>query len=132
MAETLTIYRGDAVSFDVSVTLNGAAIDLSDYLAFWTVKRKLTDPDSKAVIRKNSDTAPTTDTGGINITDASAGQMTVVLLHNDTKNLLEGSHYYGVNVVNKSDPSLVYTLLEGNLIVYLDVGIRTSGDPTSS
>ena len=133
MADTLSIYRGDAVSFDVAVTLGGTAVDLDDYLAFWTVKRKLTDPDSKAAIRKNTDVAPDPGTGigGITVTDASGGKMTVQLFHADTKILLEGSYYYGVNIVNKSDASLVYTLLEGRLNVSLDVGIRITGDPTS-
>ena len=57
--------------------------------------------------------------------------MTIALLHDDTKNLLSGTYYYGVNAVNKADKSLVYTLLEGSFIVSLDVGIRVDGDPTS-
>ena len=134
MSSTVTIYRGDAASFDISVTLAGSPVDLDDYLAFWTVKGKLTDPDSKAFIRKNSDTLPnlSSGVGGITVTDASGGDMTVTLYHNDTKDLLEGAYYYGVNIVNRADPALVYTLMEGNFTVSLDVGIRVTGDPTIS
>jgi len=132
MSNALTIYRGDSATFDVSVTLGGSPVDLGDYLAFWTVKRKLTDPDSKAEIRKNSDTPPDSAAGcgGITVTNAAGGEMSVTLFHDDTKDLLEGTHYYGVNVVNRADPTLVYTLLEGCFIVSLDVGIRITGDPT--
>ncbi len=132
MSNSLTIYRGDSASFNVTVTLADSPVDLGDYLAFWTVKRKLTDPDEKAEIRKNSDTPPDAGTGcgGITVTDAAAGEMTITLLHNDTKDLLGGTYYYGVNVINRADPTLVYTLLEGSFIVSLDVGIRVTGDPT--
>jgi hypothetical protein len=133
MASAVAIYRGDAATFDVTVTLNDVAVDLDDYLAFWTVKGKLTDPDSKAYIRKNSDTSPdpASGVGGITITDAAAGEMTVVLYHKDTRNLLGGSYYYGVNILKKDGTeALVYTLLEGRFVVYLDVGIRITGDPT--
>jgi hypothetical protein len=130
MANKLSIFRGDAASFAVALTLGGSPIDLDLYNTFFTVKKKLTDPDSRAVIRKNSSSSPTSDSGGIVITDASAGKLSVDLLHNDTKNLLGGEYIYGINSVKKSDPSLVYTLQEGTFSVSLDVGIRTSGDPT--
>ena len=134
MSSTVSIYRGDAASFDITVTLAGSPVNLDDYLAFWTVKGKLTDPDSKAYIRKNSDSAPDIDTGvgGITVTDAAAGDFTVTLYHNDTKDLLDGDYYYGVNIVNRADPALVYTLMEGTFCVSLDVGIRVTGDPTAS
>jgi len=134
MSDTVAIYRGDAASFDVTVTLSGSPVNLNDYLAFWTVKGKLTDPDSKAFIRKNSDVQPDIDTGigGITVTDAAAGDFTVTLYHNDTKDLLGGSYFYGINIVNRADPALVYTLMEGTFIVSLDVGIRVTGDPTAS
>lgn len=133
MSSTVSIYRGDAVTFDLAVTLDDSPVNLNDYLAFWTVKGKLTDPDSKAYIRKNSDTAPdpATGIGGITITDAAGGKMSVTLYHNDTKNLLGGSYHYGVNIIKKDGTdALVYTLMEGKLIVELDVGIRITGDPT--
>lgn len=131
MSNDLTIYRGDSVSFEVSLELEKQKINLNDYLAFFTVKKKKTDLDEKAVIRKNSDSAPSTSSGGITIVDAENGLIRIVLLHDDTKNLLEGSHYYGVNCVNKTDEALVYTLLEGRFIVDLDIGIRIQGDPTN-
>lgn len=133
MSSTVSIYRGDAASFDISVTLAGSPVNLADYLAFWTVKGKLTDPDSQAFIRKNSDSLPDIESGvgGITVTDAAAGDFTVTLYHNDTKDLLSGTYYYGVNIVNRADPALVYTLMEGSFIVELDVGIRVTGDPTS-
>ena len=132
MSSTVSIYRGDAASFDITVTLGGSAVNLNDYLAFWTVKGRLLDPDSSAYIRKNSDDAPNLGAGigGITVTDPAAGEMTVTLYHNDTKDLLEGCYCYGVNIVNRADPALVYTLMEGTFVVSLDVGIRVTGDPT--
>jgi hypothetical protein len=130
MANELSIFRGDAASFAVALTLGGSPINLDLYDTFFTVKKRLTDPDSSAVIRKNSASAPTANSGGIVITEASAGKLSIDLLHNDTKTLLSGDYVYGINCVKKSDPALVYTLLEGTFSVSLDVGIRTSGDPT--
>ena len=130
MANELSIFRGDAASFAVALTLGSSPIDLDLYDTFFTVKKRLTDPDSSAVIRKNSGSGPSSDSGGIVITDASAGKLSIDLLHDDTKNLLGGEYIYGINCVKKSDPALVYTLLEGTFSVSLDVGIRISGDPT--
>ena len=131
MANELDMYRGDAASFAVILNLGGNPINLDDYLTFFTVKKKLTDPDSKAVIRKNSDNPPSGTSGGITITDAAAGSLSIDLLHADTKALLGGVYYYGINAVRKSDPTLVYTLRESTLTIKLDVGIRITSDPTS-
>lgn len=131
MSNDLTIYRGDSVSFEVQLELEGQPIHLDDYLVFFTVKKKKTHPDEKAVIRKNSDSPPTQSSGGITVLNANSGKARIVLLHGDTEFLLEGSHYYGVNCVKRSDSSLVYTLLEGRFIVDLDIGIRITGDPTN-
>jgi hypothetical protein len=131
MSNNLTIYRGDSVSFEVALELENQRINLNDYLVFFTVKKKKTNPDEKAVVRKNSDTSPSTSSGGITVVNAENGLVRIVLLHDDTKNLLEGSHYYGVNCINRNDNALVYTLLEGMFIVNLDIGIRVHGDPTN-
>ena len=129
MSNDLIIYRGDSVSFEVSLELEGQKINLDEYLVFFTIKKKKTDPDNKAVARKNSNTAPSQSSGGITVINAENGLVRIVLLHNDTKNLLEGSHYYGVNCINKSDEALVYTLLEGRFVVNLDIGIRNHRRP---
>ena len=131
MSNNLSLYRGDAVTFSVSLTLGGSAINLDDYITFFTVKKRLTDPDSSAVIRKSTENPSSGGIGGINITNASEGKCSIVLLHADTKDLLSGTYKYGVNCVSKSDDSLVYTLLEGNITVSLDVGIRITPDPTT-
>tara|TARA_R110001592_G_scaffold160695_4_gene393005 strand:+ start:48241 stop:48636 length:396 start_codon:yes stop_codon:yes gene_type:complete len=131
MSNHLTIYRGDSVSFDIKLELEGQSINLNNYLAFFTIKKRKTDPDERAVVRKNSDTAPGLHCGGITVVDPSNGLIRVVLLHDDTKSLLEGSHYYGVNCINRNDEALVYTLLEGSFVVNLDIGTRTIGDPTN-
>tara|TARA_R110000772_G_scaffold197422_1_gene308221 strand:- start:203 stop:607 length:405 start_codon:yes stop_codon:yes gene_type:complete len=134
MAYDLSTYRGDAVSFAVTLSLSGAPLNLDDYLAFFTVKKKLTDPDSKAVIRKNSGVIPglfpNSDSGGITIIDAAAGSLSIDLYHADTKDLLGGIYYYGISAVKKSDDKLVYTLREASLTVSLDVGTRRTSDPT--
>ena len=93
MANELSIFRGDAASFAVALTLGGSPIDLDLYDTFFTVKKRLTDPDSSAVIRKNSGSGPSSDSGGIVITDASAGKLSIDLLHDDTKNLLGGETF---------------------------------------
>ena len=131
MANNLSLYRGDAVTFSVTLTLGGSPVNLDDYITFFTAKKRLTDPDSKAVIRKSTENPSSGGIGGINITDASAGKCSIVLLHTDTKDLLGGTYKYGINCVNKADPSLVYTLLEGDMTVSLDVGIRIAADPTT-
>ena len=121
LSECLSIYRGDAVSFDIDLDLDGAPLNLNDYLAFFTVKKRDLDPDSKAVILKDSDHPPGASSGGITVLNATEGKARIVLLHDDTKDLLEGSHYYGVSVVKRSDDALVYTLLKGRFVVNLDI-----------
>lgn len=130
MSNDLSFYRGDAFSFDVDLVLNSVAVNLNDYTAFFTIKRKKTDPDSKAVARKNSGSPSSTSSGGVDIVNAIEGKVRIVLLHEDTKNLLEGTYYYGINIVNKTDSALVYTLLQGSMTVRLDIGARIIGDPT--
>lgn len=130
MANELSFYRGDAFSFDVDLVLNNAPVNLVAYTAFFTIKKKKTDPDSKAVARKNSGSPSGIQKGGIDILDVDNGKIRVVLLHEDTKDLLEGTYFYGVNVVNATDPALVYTLLQGTITVELDIGARITGDPT--
>jgi len=130
MANDIEFFRGDAFSFDAALELNNNPVSLNDYNCFFTVKRKDTDPDSKAVVRKSSEGEPGSDSGGITILDAPNGKVRVVLLHDDTKNLLSGTYKYGINVVNKTDIALVYTLLQGNLTINLDIGQRRFSDPT--
>jgi|TARA_Y100000289_G_scaffold39202_1_gene38664 hypothetical protein len=130
MANEIAFYRGDAFSFDLSLVLNGTSVNMNEYTAFFTAKKRKTDPDSKAVARKSSEFPPDTDTGGITIVDYGGGQIRVVLLHKDTKDLLDGDYHYGINVVKKSDPALVYTLLQGTMTVRLDIGVRITSDPT--
>ena len=130
MSNALSFYRGDAFSFDVDLVLNSAAVNLGSYTAFFTMKKKKTHPDSKAVARKNSGSPSGTSSGGIDILDSDNGKIRVVLLHEDTKDLLEGTDYYGINVVDAVDPALVYTLLQGTITVELDIGARITGDPT--
>ena len=107
--ECLSLYRGDAVSFDLTLELDGLPVNLNDYTVFFTVKKRLTDPDSKAVILKDSEHPSTGNSGGINILSSSEGKARVVLLHSDTKDLLEGSHYYGVSVVREGDEIILST-----------------------
>ena len=130
MSNSLSFYRGDAFSFDVDLVLNSTAINLNEYTAFFTMKKRTTDPDSKAVARKNSGSASSSESGGVDILSATEGKIRVVLLHQDTKDLLEGTYYFGINVVNKADSALFYTLLQGSITVKLDIGARIVGDPT--
>lgn len=130
MANDLEFYRGDAFSFDVDLVLNNAPVNLENYTAFFTIKKKKTHPDSRAVARKNSGSPSGTSSGGIDILDSLNGKIRVILLHEDTKDLLEGTYYYGINVVNDVDPALVYTLLQGTITIELDIGARITGDPT--
>ena len=132
LSECLSIYRGDAVSFDLDLDLDGASLNLNDYLAFFTVKKRDSDPDSKAVILKDSDNPAGPSLGGINILNAIEGKARVVLLHNDTKDLLEGSYYYGVSVVKKDDDALVYTLLKGRFVVNLDIRVGIASPTTTT
>lgn len=130
MANDIGFYRGDAFSFDLSLILNDLPVNMNEYTSFFTAKRKKEDPDSKAVVRKNSDNPPDVETGGISTIDSGGGKIRVVLLHKDTRDLLEGAYHYGINVVKKSDPALVYTLLQGDMVVRLDIGVRITADPT--
>ena len=90
-------------------------------IVFFTIKKRDIHPDSKAVVLKDSDHPPTSNLGGVSILNSPEGKARVVLLHADTKDLLEGTYFYGVSVVHRNDSALVYTLLKGCFTVNLDI-----------
>lgn len=110
----LTIIRGDDTTINITcLDDNGAAIDITGYTIFFTVKSNINDADASAVISKqtSSHTSPT------------QGRSTITLAHADT-DIAEGDYIYDFQLVSGSG---AVTSTERNILtVRKDVTIRTS------
>jgi hypothetical protein len=104
--------RGDTERLRVNVTRDGSAVDLTlEGTALWfTVKRKYSDPDSQAVIKKS-----TGDLGGIETT-LTTGEAVITFDAGETDELsIVVKYYYDVQLVSGSSPVNVETVVKGNI-----------------
>ena len=122
--DSITIKRGDSLS--ASLTDIGA---LTGYTTIWfTVKDKLSDPDTASIIQIDTDTgllyvnggaAANAANGAITVDDAATGDITITLQEAETDDLIPAHGlYYDVQVLNGGD---VTTLTEGPCHITGDV-----------
>ncbi|KKL94072.1 hypothetical protein LCGC14_1868340 [marine sediment metagenome] len=78
---TLEIVRGDKRDFSITVTQDGAPLDLTGLVLWFTAKRRHTDPDQAAAFQLSS------AAGGISITDAVNGKAEMSIQPGDTSKL---------------------------------------------
>jgi hypothetical protein len=111
----LEMYRGDDESFDIAVTKDGIAVDLTGASIRFTAKRRATDVDLEAVIAKTSAVA-----GGIVVTNALGGIARVDIVPADTEDLTASARLiWDLQAVDGTGK--VRTLADGTLIVHADV-----------
>lgn len=109
------MHRGDSAAFDLTITKNAVAVNLTGSTLRFTAKRDKADPDADAIISKVS-----SDASQIEITNAAGGLATVHLVPADTEDLTEQTTLlYDVQV--KDATNKVFTLVEGKLKIKLDV-----------
>jgi hypothetical protein len=106
------IYHGRTEVFDLTITANAVAINLTGKTLQFSVKRDVT--DSLALIEKDT-------TDGIVVTNAAAGQARVTLETTDT-GLLDNREHVVVYDVHLVDGTADYQVLTGRLIVHPTIG----------
>ena len=109
----IVVYRGDEFSMQLEFKdENGVVIDITNWTIFFTVKKKLDDPDSAAKISVTI--APSDPTNGIAL---------VTVPNTETDNL-SGVYYYDFQF--KKADGTIQTLVNGGITFEKDVTRRTS------
>lgn len=115
----LRMVRGDTISFNISIVLNGLPVDITNGVLRMTAKWSVTDEDADAIFTKTS-----TPVDGIVITDAVNGLATITLSPADTINLPD--HTVTVPYDVQLDIlGAIFTVLLGNLTILVDVSNQT-------
>lgn len=83
--QNLTIYKGKTTRWELTFTNDGAAIDISLYTIYLTIKSKRNDTDAAAILKKTI-TAHT---------DPVSGTTEIYLSKTDT-NIAEGTYVYSI------------------------------------
>ena len=112
---TLSVYRGDSKTYNLTFTDGGTALDITGYTIFFTVKVIVDDSadDTNAVISKTV-TSHTDPTNGIT---------EIVLSPTDT-DIDVGTYDYDMQY--KTDTGDIVTFEKGNYKILADVTRRTS------
>lgn len=116
----LEVVKTDTKTWKLVVTdANNTAIDIRDYILFFTVKNSLNDADTAALISKTT-ICP-------NNADSIAGIAYVVLNSVDT-DVAIGNYTYDIKLQKVSGPSIVWrkTIATGKFKVNLTATKRTS------
>lgn len=111
---TLEMWRGNTPDFLVTLTRDGAPIDLTDVLIVFTAKLSLRDEDDAAT------TIQKTLTSGITVLSAEDGQALVSFETEDTEDLAQTTAYQ-FDVKIQEVGGRMTTVLRGVLLVHPDV-----------
>lgn len=116
----LEVIQNDTKTWRLLITDNNSvAIDITDYLVFFTVKNKVTDLDTSALIQKTI-TCPSG-------TDSQGGIVYISLTTTDT-NIALGNYTYDIKMQKNDNGSIAWrkTIVNGQFRVNLTVTKRTS------
>jgi len=102
----LIIQQGMTKAYEVQITKNGQAENITGWTIIFIVKTKLGDPDSSAVINKEI-----TDHS-----DASNGKSLIRLEGEDT-DITPKSYYYSVKFIDDEDPENKGVIVRGKITV---------------
>lgn len=112
----MNIIKGDDCDFELTFKdVDGNVIDITDATVFFTVKKKLTDSDDDAVIKKEI-----TD-----FADPTSGIAILTLTDTDTE-ISARSYYFDIQL--KDNLGKITSTQAGKLIVSQDVTERTAID----
>jgi len=110
----LSIYRGDTKTYSLTFTdADNAAIDITGWTIFFTVKEKKSDADDDAVLKKD-----VTVHG-----DPTNGLSSIALSATDT-DISPSRYYYDIQI--KKDDDSINTVLCSTFEVLTDITRRTS------
>lgn len=112
------MWRGDSMSFDVTVTNPETCgpLDLTGAKLWFTAKNNYIDPDERAVIRLDSALL-----GGITITDAERGLARVTIEPIKTRGSADGIVRLVYDCQVKDAGGFIATIESGTLFIYPDV-----------
>lgn len=116
----MDIYRGDHRTLELTVRDANGAANLGGTSIWFTLKRDINDPDSKAVITKKNTAAGGGD-AQIKITDAPNGKAEIYIVPDDTNNLNPPAYPLHFDVQVKTVGGEVYTVLKGTMNILADV-----------
>ena len=108
--EDLIIRRGDTTTIVVTLLADGTPQNITGYSAKFMAKRDYT--STAAAITK-------TTPSGIELTNPTAGELTITLAPADTEDLSPGTHYYDLELT--SSTGSVGTYLWGKLTIEADI-----------
>jgi len=111
----LRMTRGDTRTWTLNFTSSGAAVNITGWTIFFTLKTHVDLPDSLASLQKII-TEHTNAAGGVSQLD---------LVPSDTSGLDAGEYHFDLQVV--TDGGEVHTLLKGKLILDFQVTAGTAG-----
>ena len=113
MSNRIGVIKRDDCFFELTFKdVDGNAIDLTDCLVFFTVKRNIDDTDDQAIIKKEID----------DFAEPTSGIATLWLTHDDT-NIDPG--YYAFDIQLKDTADQISSSSRGTFIVEQDITIRT-------
>ncbi len=115
MKKNLEMFRGDAQAYDLTVTTNGVATDISDWMFKMTVKEDpSTETDGEAIFQiGNSD---------FTITDGPAGEVRVTIAAAKTQSLdLAADTQYFYDIEGTEPSAAPHTIFYGKLKIKVDV-----------
>lgn len=106
--------RGDSIPFDVTITLDGVALDLTNYDIWATGKRQLSDADVDAVFQ-------VTKAGGAIVVSGAGNNIARVTIPGSSTASLTANTTLFYDVQIKSPTGLITTVADGRLTITLDV-----------
>jgi hypothetical protein len=110
---SITLVRGDTEHLRVTVTdADGDTVNLTGADAWFTVKRRVADPDDRAAIALRMG-------AGIEVEDAPGGVLIVTLTATETDDMVPGVYRYDVQVRDAN--GRISTVADGRLVLRSDV-----------
>jgi hypothetical protein len=115
-----TMFRGDTFRRDLSIvsctsSVPPVPVDITAWLFRWSVKKSIGDPDAKVVYQG------TIANGGVLVTDAVNGKLTIVMPADRTATLPDTQKTLVWDVQAEDPAGNVATVVEGTIAVTLDV-----------
>ena len=117
---------GDTSVLDVSIYKDDVLMDLTNYLVLFTLKKPFhgiigtnNPDDTKAILTKNSEAS-----GGIE--KYETGKIRVTLGSDDTKNIVDGSYDYDLQVSLPGVQDTVITVDSGSILFSKEITRRTA------
>ncbi len=113
----IKMVRGDTYQFDATIVQNGTPVDLTGGTVRMTAKWAVSNADSAAIFQLSSATS------GITITDATAGEISVVIAHSLTTSMPSKKVELPYDIQYVDSEGNVFTVLYGTLTIVPDVTV---------